>query len=609
MDFDSFLSDLYYKSSEDTPEDIVQYKQTITSIGNRIEKLAETTLDTKIILEPVPLSSEDKDIWKCIKDGDAFKLSVVVKDIINKPERWSIADALNAIAYGKYVDEAEFVSVPFPIDATPEYHQLINMINTIRIESQLMQYYPGTKDNFSYKWLKQNAQISAKEEAKLTKPVQFIYALYTGFWGGEMPTIDEKVLDALENLEESLFEAYNTESIRDMLSVLNKNIWPVFKKLVDEHEQEQGKKGTKDEYQQLFNNNTSLSELMSKMAENSGEKDSENETKEAEKPKDEKSNFGMDVETHFDKIEASNIDKNNSQSNGTSVQYGQDDPVLGTNCCFHDEPKLAKEDYLTYETMYNEIRPLIPFFKKKLSSIMKDNNYNRLGGSHRSGKLDNKKLYKVGVNNPRIFNKKIMRQHKDYVVSLVVDESGSMSSSQKNRHAAKATILFAEVLNAVGIPFEIRGFNATLRQYKKIAEKFTHKHRRQLERIILESHGYDAGCNNDGFALWSSSHTLRHYGTRNTERIIIMVSDGLPAPNCNNIPINYKSLVPKGKITYRDFDLKHEIVEASKDAVVIGVGVNAHHVSDFYPQNVVVEDVKWLPVQLLNKLRKNIKRG
>ena len=178
----------------------------------------------------------------------------------------------------------------------------------------------------------------------------------------------------------------------------------------------------------------------------------------------------------------------------------------------HEEPRLAKSDYMSYEQMYAEILPVLPFFKSKIKSIMKDNRYNRRGGAYRTGKLNTKKLYRWKAGSDRIFSRKIIRHHKDYMVTLLVDESGSMCSNEKNRNAAKATVLFSEVLSAAEIPFEIRGFNEYHRCYKQAHEKFNWKHRRQIERIIVESHSRGAGYNNDGFAVNQAAHHLRLKG-------------------------------------------------------------------------------------------------
>jgi len=77
------------------------------------------------------------------------------------------------------------------------------------------------------------------------------------------------------------------------------------------------------------------------------------------------------------------LDEKSKGESGEANRYGQDDPVLGKNSS-HDERKLAQEDYLSYEQMYKEVFHSIPFFVKKLQSIMKDNRYNRQGGSYRS---------------------------------------------------------------------------------------------------------------------------------------------------------------------------------------------------------------------------------
>ena len=239
---------------------------------------------------------------------------------------------------------------------------------------------------------------------------------------------------------------------------------------------------------------------------------------------------------------------------------------------------------------------------------MTDNRYNRQGWTYRSWKLNNKKLYRWKCNSDRIFARKILRRHKDYAVSLLIDESGSMCSEDKNRNAAKATVLFSEVLSRVGIPFEIRAFNTSHRCYKKFHEGFTWKHRRQIEKIILESHWRWAWGTNDAFAINQASYHLNKTGEKETERILIVMTDGMPSPCCSDIPREDQLRLPRNKREYDAFDTHFEVAQAGGTATCIGVWIKAPYVVDYYPQNVYCEEVNDLPRLVLNKLKQNIRR-
>ena len=106
----------------------------------------------------------------------------------------------------------------------------------------------------------------------------------------------------------------------------------------------------------------------------------------------------------------------------------------------------------------------------------------------------------------------------------------------------------------------------------------------------------------------SSAH-LRKFGGEATERILIVLSDGLPAPSGGNIPLEDQVRLKGVKNRYEDFDLKYEVAQASRDMTVIGVGINSPHVSEFYTQNVLCDNVEELPRLVLDQLKRNIRRG
>jgi len=260
----------------------------------------------------------------------------------------------------------------------------------------------------------------------------------------------------------------------------------------------------------------------------------------------------------------------------------------------------------TYEQLYGAIEPYLLFFTKKLNSILVDNNYKRFGGAFKYGRLSSKMLYKFRCKNLRLFNRRILRQHRTYSVCLLIDESGSMSGS-KIDYSAEAVVLMAEVLDKVGIPFQVCGFNTTMRTYKKYDEKFTWAVKRNLELIIPQIWRWEnSGNTNDAYSINKMSYDL---SKREGETILIVLTDGSPNPSHSYVLKEDKKRLPSRFVSVRDFDLKEEIIKASQSSAVIGVGLNAPYVQKNYPQAVVCEDMAQLPRMLLNILRRNIKRG
>ena len=261
--------------------------------------------------------------------------------------------------------------------------------------------------------------------------------------------------------------------------------------------------------------------------------------------------------------------------------------------------------FKTYEELYADVQPYISYFKRKLGSIMEDNKIVRKGGSYKSGKLNTKILYKWKCKDFKLFSKPIHRSHKNYSVTLLIDESASMFY-EKTLSAAQSSVLLSEVLHAVKIPFEIRGFNSKERVYKTFAQPFNWTIKRNLEKLIPAAQSHGCGATNDAFAVNWATHSLRK---QDSENMLIVLSDGSPNPTSNDIPkADQKRL--KGHFTnYRDFDLATEIMKAKQFATVIGIGIKAPYVKDYYPQHVVCDDVSELPRLILRIIKKHVKRG
>lgn len=606
--------------------DAINEKEKVRKLKERMEALVKTKLEDS----GLKVRFQESNVWE-YRPGEGV-LRFVPSDLYSMTDRGVIAEVVHNIGHALYSQTLDFEHLELP-EPTEQFFQLANQVEDIRIEEQMMLMFPGTHTSFLYKFKKNDSQISGEVEQKLPPHTKFIYMLAKNFWGelnpGEIP---EDVQMALNEASDVLFDAYNVEKTNDMLEVVLKRLWPIFQKLIPETPpggggqsdpngkpqdsqnkpqqgagqgqasgqagqgqpppgaSEQPTDGESQQLQKLAQDALDLEALQEAM---------KNMSQGRKPEEDSKSNFQADVDAQMDAEEA-------KQNQAPTIDGN--DPVFGGWGNTKSNIKDIDRDTLSYEAMYHEIMPILPFFKKKLNSIMKDNRYSRHGGSFRTGKLNNKKLWRFKANSDKLFSRKMLRRHRDYKVTIMVDESGSMYG-EKSRQAAKAACLFSEVLNAVGLDFEVRGFNSKEYMYKSFNEKFGWTHRRAMEAISKQTHGSGAGGNNDGFNIWLAADSLRRASTRDTERILIMISDGQPAEDYDTVPKKYHKALPSGKRNYKDFDLRQEIAYAQKDCVMIGVGIRAPYVREYYPQPVLCDDVSELPPLVLMALKKNIRRG
>ena len=469
-------------------------------------------------------------------------LDFVASDLENKSDKQIMGEVLHNIGHALFTSPVNIRTAPEP---KKKYLQLMNTIEDIRVEEQMMKYYPWTYDNFLYRFKKQNSEISSSVEEELRTDKQYLYMLWMFYRWQEPENINPEVLDVIEKTKESVYKAYDIENSKEMVEFVGKEIRPFFQKLIPEDID-------------IEEESVTIDNMKDDMKEKSKSVRS-----------DKKEEFGKNVDEEVRESE-------------------QPDEVL-------TDVVEQQIGVIPYEELYKEVVPIIPYFVKKLGSILKDNKYDRTWWNFRSGKLDTKKLYKWKCGSDKLFTRKIERKHKDYNVSLLVDESGSMCDCNKNRNAFKATILLAEVLNKVWINFSISWFNTTTRVYKKFSEKFCWKNRRWMESIINESGWKNSWGTND----WYNIREASMWFTGEAERILIFISDGDTSPT--------NTISPTGK-KYSEYNLAFEVEKASKYAIVIGVWINSPNISKYFKNN-ICSWIDELPKLLMNVLKKNIKRG
>lgn len=108
-------------------------------------------------------------------------------------------------------------------------------------------------------------------------------------------------------------------------------------------------------------------------------------------------------------------------------------------------------------------------FRKRLSSIMLDNKYDRFVKNRKTGKLDTKSFYKINTSS-KLFKRREARQNKHYSVSLVVDTSGSMRGS-KEVVTRESTKKLSEHLSKIGISHNVIAYSTYSYEVKPFSEK------------------------------------------------------------------------------------------------------------------------------------------
>lgn len=103
-------------------------------------------------------------------------------------------------------------------------------------------------------------------------------------------------------------------------------------------------------------------------------------------------------------------------------------------------------------------------FIRALSTILRDNRFDRVVQRQRTGKLDTMGLYRTATGSSRVFKKRLERKNKEYDCTVLIDLSGSMENNvcaglRRYQMAADSAEVLHRTLTKAGIPTRIVGFN------------------------------------------------------------------------------------------------------------------------------------------------------
>jgi cobalamin biosynthesis protein CobT len=242
--------------------------------------------------------------------------------------------------------------------------------------------------------------------------------------------------------------------------------------------------------------------------------------------------------------------------------------------------QMRREKMTEYDKVYEEVANIINSLYNRLKRFFLPERHPKWQKGFPTGsRLDLEKAMQAEAD-PRylekIWQRKTIPHKLDYRFSILVDLSGSMEG-EKIEETFKGTVVLAEVLEKLGIKYEILGFQDTIIPYKGFREKLDKKIRDNL--AIAKREPYNSGVHNqarwnsDGYALEQAYERLKKNLGKNN--FLIVLSDGLPVPDPAHSGVRW--------------DLKRIVRNIIKERQVkligIGLGPDTDHVKEYYPHS------------------------
>lgn len=251
---------------------------------------------------------------------------------------------------------------------------------------------------------------------------------------------------------------------------------------------------------------------------------------------------------------------------------------------FWDGASARMDTYKHYQNMYlGQINTLFNLIR----SILKDNIAKRFVRPFKRGKIDGKRMYKyIATDNLRIFKKPRVINDKDYLMSLVVDMSGSMSGSNA-RAACQGAIVMAEVLEKLKFPYEVLAYNGSVYTVKGFGQSL----KKELLTVLQEANG----DNNELAAINTlTRHITKFDGANRYRKSIFWITDGEA----------YSHEEVKRRITKLEQGHK-----ATVFAIGIGSSIRESSLKSTYNHYMKVNEVSHLPTTLVGLMRAQFRRG
>jgi hypothetical protein len=233
----------------------------------------------------------------------------------------------------------------------------------------------------------------------------------------------------------------------------------------------------------------------------------------------------------------------------------------------------------SYELALSQIHGQVHQLASHLGEILRPRKRLRERAGYPSGRRVEMRRVMQFEADPRRYNELWIRSsipdRRSVALSLLVDLSGSMRG-HKARAALLGTILMAETLHNLEIPFAINGFQDVIIPLADFGDGLVPETRKNISELTQEVTGTRRGGNNrpdyndDGPCVLAAADQLMAQAA--SHRILIVVSDGLPEGRHSNV-----NDLKKAILMLKDPNVPIELIG-------LGLGPNTGHVTQFYPE-------------------------
>jgi len=240
--------------------------------------------------------------------------------------------------------------------------------------------------------------------------------------------------------------------------------------------------------------------------------------------------------------------------------------------------ELRRERMTEYDKAYEEVVDIINSLYLRLKKFFLPERHPKWQKGYPTGsRLDLEKAMQAEAD-PRylekIWERKTIPHKLDYRFSILVDLSSSMKG-KKIEETFKGLVVLAEVLEKLGIQYELIGFQDEIIPYKSFQEKLNNELRNKISTAKKEPSNKgvhnQAAWNSDGYCLKKTyERLLQNVGKNN---FLIVLSDGIPRPDKEHSGPEYEL----NKV------VKDIIEEKRIKLIGIGLGPNTEHVKKYYP--------------------------
>lgn len=238
--------------------------------------------------------------------------------------------------------------------------------------------------------------------------------------------------------------------------------------------------------------------------------------------------------------------------------------------------EMRREKMTEYDKAYEEVADVINSLYLRLKKFFLPKRHPKWQKGYPTGqRIDLEKAMQAEAD-PRylekIWERKTLPRKFDYRFSILVDVSGSMKG-EKIEETFKGMVVLAEVLERLGIPYEIIGFHNKVKQYKKWNEKLNKEKRKELEELKFKPS--EIGTTHTDEATKVAMEDIEKNKGKNN--FILTLTDGEPYPSEHGRRLR---------------DILKEAKNKNIKVVGVGLGPDTEFVRDYYPASLSLPNIK-----------------